>query len=336
MTTALVTGASGFIGSHLVEALGKRQVEVRALLRSSSSTENLRGLKYERATGHLGDAASLAQAVRGVNVVFHLAGATAAPNREAYFEANAWGTRRLMAACAQEQSRTGKLQRVVLVSSLAAAGPSTEAHAAREDATPRPNSNYGQSKLQGEIEALKFKDQVPLTILRPPIVYGPRDKQVFLFIQGVARRVVPALRGNNAARDKFYANIYAFDLVDALLLAGLSKMHVPSGSIYFVASEESLAYGKMLDQIGDALGVRPIKVPVGKSMLWLAAEACTWAGKIVGKTLPFNRDKLNEILPDYWTCSIEKARRELEFQPRTPWAEGMKSTVAWCREKGWI
>ena len=190
---ALVTGASGFIGSTLVEDLGKAGIEVFALLRKTSDVSNLRDARFTRVEGDLSSAESLKRAVEGMDYVFHLAGATMAPSREAFFRHNAEGTRLLAEAVAAVNPG---LKRFVHVSSLAAAGPATAVESPRAEHEPsRPVSDYGASKLQGEVEILKHKDRFPIAIVRPPMVYGTRDKGVYVVIKTVAGRLAPVMKG---------------------------------------------------------------------------------------------------------------------------------------------
>ena len=180
----LVTGASGFIGSALVQALVHAGHDVSALLRRKSSVENLKGVAFTRITGDLSDQESLVRACEGVDAVFHLAGMTAAKNRAEFFTFNAEGTRNL--AHAAVQSKT--LRRFIAVSSLAASGPSQGLCPKTEGDPDHPVSHYGESKLRGELYLEELKGQLPYIIIRPPMVYGPRDKNVFLIFKTISKK----------------------------------------------------------------------------------------------------------------------------------------------------
>jgi len=167
---ALVTGASGFIGSNLVDRLLPEGVSVKCLVRRRSNLAWLKHLPVTLVTGDFQEPASLAPAVADTEVVFHVAGATRAPRRALYFRGNFEATRNLLRAC---ENYGPADQKFILISSLAAAGPS-EGVPLTEDQPPRPVSAYGESKLWAERAVLEFSQKRPATIIRPPAVYGPR------------------------------------------------------------------------------------------------------------------------------------------------------------------
>lgn len=331
---ALVTGASGFIGSTLIEELIQHGVEVFALMRKTSDASNLAGLSFKRVEGDLSDPASLSHAVQGMDYVFHLAGATSAPDREAYFRQNAQGTRNLAEAVAAHQPG---LCRFLYVSSLAAAGPSSSQRPRVESEPNHPVSAYGASKLQGETELLAFADRFPLAIVRPPMVYGPKDKGVFVAIQAVSRNLMPVLQGSTPDRHKYYSSVHVRDLCQGIRLVGLAPAdRVKSGEIFYVTSNEVHTYRDLLTAAAKALGNRPFSFPVPKFVLAAGAFGANALGKVTGKTYPLNPDKLNELYPDYWVCSNEKVRERLAFKPRYEMMEGMADTVRWYKEQRWI
>lgn len=332
---ALVTGASGFIGSTLIEELSNLGFEVLALMRGSSSAANLEGLRYTRVEGDLSNRDSLRRALQGVDYVFHLAGATAAPNREAYFRHNADGTRILTEAVAEAAPG---LTRFVHVSSLAAAGPASSHDAPRVETEPnRPVSAYGESKLQGELEVLKHKDSFPVVIVRPPMVYGPKDKGVYVIIQTVSRNVMPILSGSGPDGQKYYSAVHVRDLVRGIVAAGLAPVgQVPSGEIFYISSDEVHSYREFLSTIARSLQLKPFSFPVPKGAITAAAVGLSAIGKITGRTFPLNMDKLNEILPDYWVCSNRKARELLGFEPQYTLTTGMADAIDWYKRQRWL
>ena len=209
---ALVTGGTGFIGSHLTEALIRKGVQVRCLFRKTSDLKWLKGLPVEFVPGDCNDKTSLEEAVRGVDWVFHLAGATKAIKEETYFEVNGLGTENLIHACLENNPR---LQKFIYVSSQAAAGPSRNGSSKKELDPCEPVSFYGRSKRMGEESVLAHAHELPALILRPSAVYGPRDKDIFALFKCLSRRIKPCLTG----RHQRLSLCYVQDIVQGMLLA---------------------------------------------------------------------------------------------------------------------
>ena len=337
---ALITGASGFIGSTLIEELNSLGFEVYALMRKTSSAANLKDLKYQRVEGDLSDFASLKLAVQshgGMNYVFHLAGAVSAPSREAYLECNAAGTERLARAVAESGV---VLSRFVYVSSLAAGGPALSRKPRAEGDGDAPVSAYGESKRQGEQDLIQYQGRFPISIIRPPLVYGPKDKNVFILIRTVAKNLMPILAGSkhgDGDGKKYYSVIHVRDLVRGIVQAALAPVEkVPSGEIFYLADDSVHSYQEFLGSIAEGLGNQPLSFPVPKFAIRAGAYAATIAGKLTGRSFALNMDKLNEILPDYWICSNEKAKKMLGFSSEFQLKAGMSQTIQWYRRQGWL
>ena len=331
---ALVTGASGFVGSQLIRELNGRGLEVFALMRKTSRPTNVEGIQFERREGDLRDLESLKTAVRGMDVVYHVAGAVTAPNRETFFEHNARGAERVaraVAECAPE------VKRMVLVSSLAAGGPARGPEPRREGEADQPISWYGESKLEGERLVLAYRDRVPVAIVRPPMVYGPRDKGTFLFVKAANGGIVPMFKGATPDGQKYYTAIHVADLARGIADAGLASVsQVPSGEVLYLTDDQVFSYEEMMRIIASKLGKKMRKLHVPVATLKVAAVGMDLLGKITGRTYPLNRDKLNEITPDYWTCSAEKAKRMLGFEAKHDLESGWADAVDWYRKSGWL
>lgn len=331
---ALVTGASGFIGSHLIEELNTLGFDVLALMRKSSSPANLDGLKYERVEGDLADLDSLRRAVKDADYVFHLAGTLFSQDRQGYFDHNVGGTRRLAQAVAE--NRPG-LNRFVYVSSLAAGGPASSQELRREEDSDAPVSAYGQSKLQAEQELSRFKEAFPISVIRPPMVYGPRDKATFVFVQTVASNLMPLIRGKNPEGHKYYSTIHVQDLCRGMVQAGLAPVEkVPSGEVFYLCSNEVVTYEGILSTIADHLDREPLRFKVPMAALKIAAHALTAVGRVTQRPFSLNSDKFNEMVPDYWICSNQKAKRMLGFTPEFEFSRGMANAVEWYKRHEWI
>src|SRR5581483_9648989 len=230
----LVTGATGFIGSHFVERAVEEGRRVRCLVRRSSSFKQLPAAA-ELAFGDLGGNVGLSEALEGVDFVVHLAGVTKARTQAEYYHGNVEATTNLVRAA-------GSVKRFVHVSSLAAAGPSEVTKPVREDAMARPVSNYGRSKLAGEQAVLGSSVRDRAVIIRPPVVYGPRDRDVFQVIRAVSKGWM--FRIGTAERQ--FSVIYVMDLVEGLF-AALDRQGV-DGRTFFLAHAQAVSW----DEFGAA------------------------------------------------------------------------------------
>ena len=323
----LVTGASGFVGSHLVEELAARGFRVRALVRKSSNLRWLRRAKPELAYGDVTVAESLPAALDGVDYVFHAAGVVKAISRAEYMRVNAGGTDALLLACTGARS----LKRIVLVSSLAAGGPSGRGPAVVEDDPPRPISFYGESKLKAEQIALSYAGRLPVTIVRPPAIYGPRDTEVLDYIRCAARFRMAIIAGRPDTR---LSVINVHDVTSGLILAALSQQSL--GRTYYLGGPEVVTWVDVAAALGDVLRCKLRRVCLPVTVARIGALLAEFYTLITRKPALLNRQKVREILAGGWVCSIERARREIGFEPRIGIREGMAQTVKWYRENGWM
>ncbi len=330
----LVTGGSGFIGSELICQLAQQNVtnyNVRALLRQTSSMKNLQNLNFQPVQGSLQDLKSLKKAVQGVDVVFHLAGVIAARSKKEYFDHNAEGTKNLLQACMESAPQ---LKRFVYVSSLAASGPANTLTPRIEDALETPVSSYGESKLEGE-RILKRQANFPVTIVRPPIVYGPKDKGVFEFVKIINNHIFPILKGKNETKEKYYSVVYVDDLVQGILHAGFSEKQGKLET-FFLADDSIYSWSQIMSNIETILRKKTIKVPLPFFVAQSIAAIGSLVTKFSRKLVPLNLDKIKELKPDFWICSNLKAKKVLGFDPQFNLSQGMEKTIAWYKENQWI
>jgi dihydroflavonol-4-reductase len=329
--TAFVTGASGFVGSTLCEELLRRGLTVRALMRKTSSAANLGAAQVIPAFGDLRDTASLVEAVKGADYIFHVAGVVAARSRADFFTANAEGTRNLLQAVRKSGTRP---KRFVYVSSLAAAGPSLPERPNVEPDHCHPVSDYGLSKLAGEEAVAEFQAHFPVCTVRPPAVYGPRDKGVLTFFQLVNKGILPLLGLENPDPHR-YSFIHVDDLVQGIVKAALTE-NLRSGEIFYVSGDGEYSWEDAMKLIafGMKKKARPIRLPI--TVLRAAAAVCSGYGKISGKVLPFSLDKVKEIEAPAWTCNNTRAKELLGFEPYWSLDRGLTHTADWYRENGWL
>ncbi len=326
----LVTGASGFVGSTLCEELHSRGLDVHCLLRSTSSLENLTSATFQRVDGDLSNERALQKAVDGAELIFHVAGKVASKDREGFFRANSEGTKNLLRAVESSKQKP----RFVYVSSLAAAGPSTPTRARIESDPNTPVSDYGASKLAGEEAVLECREKFPVTIVRPPAVYGPRDKGVFTFFQAIQKGILPLL-GMRQAEPRRYSFVHVADLVQGLVLAGVHA-NSRSGEVFYVAGDGEYTWEEAMGFIAAGMEKQTLSLPIPLVALKGAAFACSAYTKAFGKVLPFSIDKAKEISAPAWTCSNQKAKREWGFEPHWELARGLSHTARWYKENGWL
>jgi len=319
---ALVTGGHGFLGSHLVDLLLERGFAVRCLLRPGRAESALGGRPVEVARGDLRRPEGLAEAVRGVQYVFHVAGLLAARSPAEFREVNADGAGRLAAAARGADG----LVRFVLVSSQAAAGPSPDGRPVTEDLPPNPLTHYGRSKLLGE-EAVRASG-IPFTIVRPPAIYGPRDAALLPLFQIASRGLWPGLEGPG----RRFNLLHARDVARGILLA--AEAEGARGRIYFLSDGQGLSYPDVARSMERAFGRRTRRIPVPDFVLDLAAAVSDEVMGLLGRTPVFSRDKARELKGRLWICSAARADAELGWRPAVGLDEGIKETADWYRQKG--
>lgn len=324
---ALVTGSNGFVGSHLVEALLSRGYEVSCLIRKTSNLRWIQGLKVSFIYGELKDKESLKKAVKGQNFVFHLGGVTKAKERQDYYKANYQGTKNLVEAVCE--SNPG-IKRFIYVSSQAVMGPGQNMTPLNENSPCNPITDYGKSKLMGENAVLAYKDKLPITIIRPPGVYGPRDTEIFIFFKLIRNHIKPLF----GFRENYLSLVYVKDLVFGICLAAESEKAI--GQIYFIANEKPSSFSDAQDLIQKALRVKAMTVRIPVFMFIFSAFLSQLFSSLKGEVASFNPQKAREISERFWICDITKARRELGFTPKYSLEQGAIETVDWYKQNGWL
>ena len=320
---ALITGGTGFIGSHLAEALLTSGVEVWALVRDQGNVKFLSGLDVRLAAG---DLASIPALPSGLDWVFHLAGLTKALKKEDYYSVNQKGTASLFEALAAQ----GQRPRVVHVSSLAAAGPSDKPSGRTEEDPPAPVSPYGKSKLAGEAEALARKDRFPMVIIRVGAVFGPRDQDFLKFFATLSKGLLPAF----GRRPQPMCVCYVHDLVEALLRA--ARADLPSGTILNIGNAAPSNFLEIGTISAGLLGRRVRKVVIPLPLVGAVARVSDVWSHFSGKPTPVNRHKYRELRQPGWTADVSKARALLGFEARTPLEQALRETLDWYRAQGLI
>lgn len=322
---ALITGATGFIGSHLAGALIREGFDVACLVRNPSNLRYLEDLNVRIVRGDCTDISSLHDAVGDMDHIFHLAGLTKACSEADFFNANVRGTENIVQAVLENNPN---IKRFVYLSSLAAAGPSCDGKPLKEDCEPMPVSVYGRTKLEGEKIVLAHSKNMPVTVIRPPAVYGPRDRDLLVFFKMVKSGVIPYWG------KCYYSFLYVEDLINGIILSALSKD--AEGEIFFMSDGNIYSTDDIIEAISDALQRRPIKLNIPKfvmPLLGFISEKAKGARKGVSI---INTDKIKEMRHSQWICDTTRATERLKFEPKVKIKEGTKWTADWYRIHQWI
>ncbi|MCD8318254.1 MAG: NAD(P)-dependent oxidoreductase [Paraprevotella sp.] len=342
----LVTGASGFIGSFIVEEGLRRGHRVWAGMRATSSRKYLTDPKTEFVELDLEhpdtlrpQLAACKEDFGGWDIVVHAAGATKCIRREDFFRTNTEGTKHLADAL-RELDMTPR--RFIFISSLSVFGAIREQAVRdsspehpwiydpiREDDAPRPNTAYGESKREAE-QYLQSLSGFPYVILRPTGVYGPREKDYFVMAQSVKQHIDFTV----GYRPQEITFVYVKDLVQAVFLA-MEKEVIRRA--FFVSDGQVYHSTEFSDLIREELG-RPFMLRLC-APVWFLRLACSLSGSLStwrGKTSTLNRDKFHILCQRNWQCDIRPATEELGYRPEYPLAGGVKETIEWYKKEGWL
>jgi nucleoside-diphosphate-sugar epimerase len=328
----LITGASGFIGSFIVEEALKRGFETWAAMRKSSSKAYLQDERIHFIELNLSSKEQLVEQLRGkeFDYVVHAAGVTKCLNKADFRRINTQGTKNLADALIELQM---PLKRFVFVSSLSVFGAIKEKmpyDEIRETDTPQPNTEYGRSKLEAEKYLDSIASHIPIIMLRPTGVYGPREKDYFLMAKSIKQHTDFAV----GFQRQDITFVYITDVVQAIFLA-LEKGE--NGRKYFLSDGEVYQSTTFSDLIHEELG-RPwwIRITAPVWILRVITFIGEYVGRMTGKVTALNNDKYNILKQRNWRCDIEPARRELGFEPKVQLKEGVKTTIKWYKDNKWL
>jgi nucleoside-diphosphate-sugar epimerase len=322
----LLTGASGFVGSHILDALRSRDLSSAILLRSTSDRRFVaRHLdKTELRPGSISDSDSLKRALKDVTHVIHCAGCTKASRNSEFYEINQIGTRNVVQAV---NSNAG-IQRLLHISSLAVTGPATASNPAHENDPCRPVSEYGKSKHAAEIE-IREKCRVPFTILRPPAVYGPRDRGFLPMFKAVNSHILPR-PGSRQALSLVYVQDLAGIVVSCL------NDPVAAGKTYFVANPQVVTGRQIAQEIASQIQRWTVPLPLPAALLWAVCLGQELVSRVSGKAMLLNLQKYAELHAPGWVCSPASLKAELGCECPTALQAGVAQTLQWYKQNQWL
>jgi len=322
-STVLLTGGTGFVGSHIAEALIACGARVRALVRDPARLRWLAGIPAEIAPGDVSDPDSLSRAAAGCARIVHAAGVLRALDLDGYRAVNRDGTRNVARAANEAGA-----ERLLYVSSLAATGPNRPGRPRIETDPESPISDYGLTKLEGEREVRAAA--IPFTIIRPPAVFGPRDRDLFILFRLVRLGIAPRI----GRRRREVSLAYAPDLAAAIADALASP--AAEGETFFAGDETPFDDEAIARAIEDALGRRALRLTIPESAVRLVGAIGDAAGRATGRAAVLNGQKVRELLAPGWTISTARIRERVGIRAPTPLREAFRETARWYKENGWV
>lgn len=324
--SAFVTGGTGFVGSHVVEhLLASGYDHVRCLVRTEPKW--LKGLDVELFKGDLSSVANLKDAVRGVEYVYHVGGLTRAQTLDELRDANVTGTLNLIRAI---DEAAPYVRKVLITSSLSTIGQSDQP-IADEDTPMRPISMYGKSKAEMEEKLREWMPRLPITIVRPSAVYGPRETDIYTYFKSASRGLT-AIVGDG--REEEVNLVYATDVAHGTVAAAESTE--TAGKTYFIGAERQYSWAEMKDAVVDALGKRVFTLNVPPNMVERVGTIFEKGAGLVGKYPPLNEEKAREILKACKMCSVERAKADFGYRQQVDLDIGVRKTVIWYKDNRWL
>lgn len=324
---SVVTGANGFVGSHLVDLLLGKGYEVRCIVRKSSNLQWLKNKDVVVFDCGLYNKEALKNALKGADYVYHVAGVVKSKKPEGYFMGNVETTRTLLDAIVENGD---PIKRIVIVSSQTACGPTLNGKPIDEDCPCNPITTYGKSKFEEEKLARSYMDKLPITICRAPAVYGERDTEIFIYFDTFKKGLLTSI----GMKDKSVSLIHVVDLVRGFYLAAMSEKTI--GKTYFVTSERPYTWNEVGAVTSKIMSKKPFKVKVPHFMVYSIATIAQFISLFSSKPATLNLEKARDLVQQSWTCSPGKAYKDFGYKQEISLEEGIKRTVEWYKEMKWL
>lgn len=326
-TVAMVTGANGFVGSHLVDLLIDKNYTVRCITRKSSSLKWLEGKDVEIYDCGLSDKEGLRKAFNGAEYVYHVAGVVKSKTPEGYFKGNVDTTQTLLDVSLEFKSA---IKKFLIVSSQTAVGPSLNGKPVDESSVCNPITTYGKSKLAEEQLAISYMDKLPITICRAPAIYGERDTEIFIFFQTFNKGLMTTIGFD----EKKLSLLHVKDLVNGFYLAAIPEQ--ANGQVYFISSEKYYTWEEVGKYTAEVLNKKPIRIKIPHTAVYSIAAVAQFFAMFSSKPATLNIEKARDITQHSWTCDTSKAVKELGYKQNISIEEGIRRTCNWYKEMKWI
>lgn len=322
----LITGGNSFLGTHLAEKFIDEGAKVSCLVRKTSDTSYLNQCPVEICCADFSDGKQMEKTLKDIDIVYHIAAVKRANTKKEYFDINENATETLVKACI----KAGTVKRFIYVSSLAVSGPSEDGNPITEESPCKPITYYGASKLAGEKITEKYMNKLNSTILRPPAIYGPRDKDIYQFFKIINYGIKPLFTGGK----RFFNLAYVEDVVKGLILA--AKKEEAKSQTYILCDDNHYTQEFVQTTIAEVMDKKPLNIYIPQ---WIVRSiACLNDGisLVTGVSAKLNSQKANELLAKNWLCSPHKIKKELGFTGSFSLKEGIQKTHEWYKKNKWL
>jgi nucleoside-diphosphate-sugar epimerase len=323
LKSVLVTGGTGFIGSHLVDALLSKHYKIYCIVRNFNKLKWLEDKPVEFIKS---DLSSSNITLPEVDYIYHLAGLTKARKKKEFYSVNYLGTKNLIDAVRKSK----KLPKgFFLLSTLAVNGNLNSSKIINEDPAS-PESHYAKSKWLAEQEILKYKDILNTVIIRPTIVYGPRDKDLYSYFKLIKKKNVAPIFN----KDAIFSFLYIADLINMLLL--LLERDAPSGQIFLMSDGKGYKWSDIIENISSILGIEVRTIIIPTFLLYIAAIFYSIINYVKRDPFILTIDKLKEVFKKGWFCDIKDIRKILRYDPEYDLRKGFQLTFEWYKTNRWL
>jgi nucleoside-diphosphate-sugar epimerase len=324
---SVVTGASGFVGSHVVDKLISAGHEVKCILRKTSSRRWLENKSVEIIDCGLFDKESLKNVLKDADYLFHIAGVVKAKSQEEYNKGNVETTRNLLDVLCEVNTN---IKRVLIVSSQTACGPSLMGEPFNEEMPEHPITRYGKSKFAQEQLAKSYMKKLPITIVRPTAIYGERDTEIYLFFKTYKQ----GLMGLIGFDKKQVSLVHVEDLSRGIVLAATSANSI--GQTYFIGSEDYYDWLQIGEACRNAIGRKAITIRLPHSLVYTVAGFAQLFSMFSSNAATFNIEKARDFVQKNWTCNVAKAKKDFGYNQTISIGPGITRTIDWYRAMKWL